>query len=160
MSIAKINHVQAARKTQGTCGKCQTPINIGDPYRWYKVGFRARFKHVRCTSSACMPRPSELESSRISEVYAAQEDAQDRIEGAETVAEMNEAISDLQDAIEQLAEEYRDASENEDGVVFNTTAEEYADILDGNSLDEVDEDLDIEDAREEALQIINDIETP
>jgi hypothetical protein len=160
VSIAKITTVQRSRKAQGNCGKCRKPINVGDPYKWFKVGFRSRFKHVRCLDPACHPRYSELESSRLSELYAAQEDAEYRIEGAESIDEINEAISDLQDAIEALADEYEQASENEDGVVFNTTAAEYAEVLQSNDLQPVEEDTDLGEAKEEAQQIINDIETP
>jgi len=160
MSIAKINTVQHARKDQGKCGRCRKPIAIGDPYKWYKVGFRSRLKRVRCLQPSCAPRLSELESSRISEIYAAQEEAESMIEGAETIEEINEAISVVQDAIEELADEYEQASENEDGVVFNTTAAEYAEALQGNELEQVDDDGDLDEAKEEARAIINEIELP
>lgn len=68
--MPRINRVKKARKHQGHCGSCGKELPPGSSYIWWKFRYGAR--HVRCTSSACSPKQSELTSSdRLSRVYAA-----------------------------------------------------------------------------------------
>jgi hypothetical protein len=120
------------------CGKCGTEIKVGDPYRWFQVGFRSHYKQVRCVEISCSPKTSELESSKLSSVYAAIEDAEATIAEADEPDEIESAVQDVANTVREVADEYREASVNPNtGAVFNTEAEERADTLD-SSADELE----------------------
>lgn len=106
MSIAKVTLVQKSMK-DGVCEKCRVELPKGSPYRWFKVGFRSRYKHVRCTSSACNPRYSELESSSKSNLYAAVEDFESN--EFEEIDDVQAAWDELVGAFDEYASEARDA---------------------------------------------------
>lgn len=127
MSLAKINEVAKARKKPGQCEKCKVDLNVGDPYLWYTVGFRSNFKHIRCTKTACYPKPSERESSLVSGIYAAQEEFD--VSGADNVEDIEADIEAVVDAINEVAEQYRDAGTNDAGVEWRPDMIERADEL-------------------------------
>lgn len=136
MSQARVKTVMRAQKDQGACEKCRTPLPKGSPYRWFKVGFRSRYKHRRCMSPACAPRPSELESSKLADVYSAQEDAEANIDAAGDVEDVKVAVQEFVDRVNEVAEEYREAATNPNtGSVFNPEAEERADNLESAASD-------------------------
>jgi hypothetical protein len=128
MSIARVTTVQKSRKP-GKCEKCGIDLPVGSTYRHFKVGFRSRHVHKRCMASACSPKTSELESSMLSDVYAAMEDAEDQAGSVESVEDAQEILQVLADAIREVASAYEEASTNDDGVVFNTEAEERQQVL-------------------------------
>lgn len=130
MSLAKINLIKKVRKTTA-CEKCHDPINVGQPAVKYAVGFRGRTQ-VRCSKSACFPKPSERESSLVSSVYAAQEDV-------DTSTAMN--VEDLETIRDDVATATREvAGEYEDSEMFekNYDLQERAETLNSaaDSLDE------------------------
>lgn len=134
MSIARVTTVKSARKDQGTCGKCGTPLPKGSAYRWYTVGFRSHYKHRRCMAPTCTPLASELESSKVASIYAAQESAEDAINEATSGDDIQAAIDEVIEAIREVAEEYREAAVNPNtGEVFNLDSEERADTLEGSA---------------------------
>lgn len=137
MSVAKVHTVAKARKDQGECESCRTPLPAGSPYRWFSVGFRSKFKHKRCTKPVCTPRPSQLESSKLADVYAAQEDAEDAIDSASEIDDITAAVGELGSAIREVADEYTEASTDDNGTVFNIEAQERAETLEA-AADECD----------------------
>lgn len=134
MSLAKITTVQTSRNDL-TCGKCRTELPKGSAYRWFKVGFRSRVKNVRCMNAKCSPTMSERESSKIAAIYAAYEDFESG--NYDTVDDIEEALQEVASVIREVAEEYQEASEDENGNVFNTLAEERAELLEA-AADEVE----------------------
>lgn len=136
MSQAKVYSVGAARKDQGKCGNCSTPILVGMPYRHFTVGFRSRNKQVRCMKSSCTPTRAQRESSRLSEIYEVIDAAS--FDDCETAEDIRGVLDEVAQAARDLAQEYADASVNPNtGAVFNADAEErgqnleaYADELD------------------------------
>jgi hypothetical protein len=135
MSLAKLNtSVFAARK--GATLNCERghPIQKGEKYIWFKVGFRSRTKHVRCMLPAHAPRDSERESSILSEVYAAQESARDSLDTLDpaTVEEqdLNDIITTAAEAVQAVAEQYREAAEAFGGAGDNA---DRADTLEGSA---------------------------
>jgi hypothetical protein len=131
VSIAKIQTVQRSRK-EYVCEKCRDVLPVGSQYRHYTVGFRSKYKHVRCMKDTCFPRSSELESSRLSDVYAAQENAEDQLNAlalSSTPDDISAILEELASAIREVAEEYEAAAENEYGVVFNQDSADRAEIL-------------------------------
>lgn len=117
--MPRVNHVKNARKDQGSCGKCGKPLNVGDPYRWWK--FRYGGKHKRCMAPECSPKAADLtQSPFLSTLYTAQEVLNDA--GSEAVPE--DAAAMLRDGAEQLreaAEIRTEAADNmEDGFGHET----------------------------------------
>jgi hypothetical protein len=150
MSLARITKVAKSQKP-GVCEKCKVELPKGSPYIWYKVGFRSRFKHVRCDSAACYPKQSERESSQIASIYAAQEEFEDALDGCTTADEITELLGPVAEAIREVAEAYREAAINPNtGDIFNPNLDERADTLE-SAADEV-ENADIEDETTECEQ--------
>jgi hypothetical protein len=141
VSVARITNVKKSLKP-GKCEKCGTELPKGSPYLWYKVGFRSRHKHVRCTEAACFPKDSERESSLLSSVYAAKEAAEETIQSADNAEDMQQALTDYAEAIREVADQYEEAMTDDQGNVFNTTAEERYENL-TSAADEI-EGIDID----------------
>lgn len=129
MSLAKVNQIGRVRKA-ATCEKCGDAINVGDGAVKFAVGFRGRTR-VRCTKSECFPKPSERESSMVSSVYAAQEEAD--IDGAGSLEELEQVRDDVANATREVAGEY-EASEMFEK---NYDLQERADML-NNAADELE----------------------
>jgi hypothetical protein len=129
MSLAKINQVGKVRKVT-ECEKCKDKIYIGQPAVKFAVGFRGRTQ-VRCSKSACFPKPSERESSLVSSVYAAQEEADTA--GAGSLEDLETIRDDVATATREVAGEYEDSEMFEK----NYDLQERADMLNG-AADELD----------------------
>lgn len=137
MSQARIYQQRfAARKGKTiSCEKCKDPIPKGATYRSFQVGFRSRYTHVRCMKASCTPRPSELESSMLAEVYSAQEGAQDELTALEN-GDPGEDASDIKSVVEScgegirgVADQYREAAEAMGSAGEGSDNEERADTL-------------------------------
>jgi hypothetical protein len=139
MSQARVSYVKSSRK-EGKCEKCKTVLPPKSAYRYFYVGFRSTWKHVRCMESACNPKMSELESSKLGQVYAAMEDAEDNIRGCTDWDGIKEALDSVAEALRDTASEYEEASMSPNGDVFNTDAEERAQNLESaaDSIEEID----------------------
>lgn len=105
----------------GTVGmRCQGPgdehyIRKGDKYLSFAPGFRAPLR-VRCMQHP--PRPSELDSSLMSQVLAAQEDAIANLAAIDlsqdpddTKQAVNDEIENVRSAVEDVVQAYNDADE-------------------------------------------------
>lgn len=137
--MARTTTVKAARKPQGNCGRCGKEIRKGDSYVHASPGFRSR-KLVRCTDFDCRFRQSDLTTSKLSAIYAAQEGAEDDIAALDadstdkgTLEQILEAVAD---AADEVAQEYRDASDawadgqgHEEWTDWAEECETYADDL-------------------------------
>lgn len=141
MSIARV-YSHPSRK-EYTCEKCRQPIPKGDTYLSYKVGFRSGYTHRRHVG--CRPRNSELESSMLSEAYAAVEGAEDAISSAEVAEDFTAALEEAASGIREVAEQYREAAEAMGGAGYEN--EERADALESaaDELESVDFDDNTED---------------
>lgn len=139
---ARVKTVQKSRKA-GKCSACGDPLPIGSAYRYFKPGFRTRLKVIRCMKPECTPKASELTTSRMSEAYAAQEDAHAAIESAETVDDLTSALEDAAGRASDLKDEYDQAIEAapmlEEQVQPQVDAlEAWAETLEGVSLDDIE----------------------
>lgn len=131
-----------------TCGKCGTTIEVGAPYKHVttKSGPYGGRTLYRC--DACPTwRQSELSSSKMAGVYAAQEQAADQIADCDNEDALQELASDLASQIREVADEYRESADNMvDGFGHETYVSdalvEKADELEGWA-DEI-ENLDFE----------------
>jgi hypothetical protein len=105
---AKIHTVAKSMK-EVECTKCHDTIPVGSPYQYFKPGYRGRLKVRRCMKPDCTPKRSELDTSKLAEVYAAQEDATDTIANATTIADVTEAVDAVHEEAERIQQEYQDA---------------------------------------------------
>lgn len=147
------SQIKSNRGRERSCGRCGRTIEQGESY--FKWSFRYGGTHFRCKDHP--PRPSELTQSKMAEVYAAIENAEDGLPGAEGVDDIRDLINEVAEAANQVAEEYREAAEPFQGQGENA---ERADDLEGWAQDleyfDADEDEDADDplegAREEARE--------
>ena len=168
MSIARLVTVQKSRKSkkygERKCGACSTAIPTGAPYRYFTVGFHSNFPHVRCLKTTCSPKPSELESSQLSEAFSAQETAIADLAGLSSQGEtsdIQQILDDFADALTSLSENYREADEAFGGG-GSTRSGEMADTLEtaaselsdwSPSSDELDEFCDVHEDEVSALEL-------
>ncbi|KKK54272.1 hypothetical protein LCGC14_3086400 [marine sediment metagenome] len=151
--MARVTQVQHARK-ENRCGKCGTPILVGDPYRHASPRAHlatAGIKMVRCIKATCAFKTSDLTTSKMSGVYATQEDLQLAIDGDFTPADVLNSLQEAAEAVRAVGKEYREGATNiEDGFGHETmqsqemtekadALDEYADALENVSLDDADE---------------------
>jgi len=106
----KVNTVKKAQKDQGTCPACGKEIKAGDAYKWAKGRFTS--KKIRCES--CAFRQSDLTSSdKLSQVYAAQEAAEDAMAEWDGDGEEAKSIMEtLAEAIREVAQEYQESADS------------------------------------------------
>lgn len=165
--MARVTHVEHARKAQDPCTKCGVAIQAGDTYRWWK--FRFGPKHVRCGKPDCAPRASDLTQS---DFYSTLFDLGDRLQAAledfrnggiadDLSSELTDIASDLRSLGEECQEKYDNMpdglQQGDTGQLLQTRAEECeskADELESaastlNSFDPDEEDQ--EQARESAV---------
>lgn len=119
MSIAKITHVAASRKAPGKCEECGVRLPVGSGYKHMSVGFRG-VKRVRCTNCPDW-KLSERESGHVASVYAAQEDAHERIDTLtfdddpspeDVESALVDILQDVATAAEEASEAYGEAFDN------------------------------------------------
>jgi hypothetical protein len=134
------------------CGRCGAEIVPGEDY--FKWSFRYGGTRTNCYRHR--PRPSELTQSKLSEVYAAVESAEDALKGEGlTVSDIQEAVGEVAEVVEEVAGEYEEAAEP-----FNYQGEhqERADELRdwGSELEGFypDESDDVQEVRDEALELV------
>jgi hypothetical protein len=146
MSLARVYSAKARKTTQKvygrdiplTCGVDGKQIEVGETYYFFYLGYRAAQKTVRCTKH--YPKQSERESSLLASVYAAQEDAEDQLEGidARDSSDADSQVTDILqyviDAADEVVQQYREADENFGGG-GNTDSAQRADDLEAFSSD-------------------------
>lgn len=171
MSIAKVEHTKKARKDQGKCGHCATPLPVGSEYRYW-ASFRGP-KQVRCMDPGCTPRRSELESSKLSSIYAAQEDAEDSLNHLDAVGDVDDIkdevttiVREVGSVVQEVAEEYRESSTDDYGNIFNPDMNDRADVLESSASEleswepttaDPDDETDLHDWLEEIKQEAQDV---
>jgi len=164
---ARVKHVKRAQK-EYTCGKCRNTIAKSDPYRWAKPGFRSKTKLVRCMTPACVFRPSELDTSKMSDAYAAIEGAEDDLGGCETIEDAKGVFEACAEGLRGVAGEYQEASDQWADGQGHEEWQERADMLEEAAqtlddwADQYDEDEPPlpEDVRAEANDCLMQLELP
>jgi hypothetical protein len=132
--------VHSAKKNRGgkktyTCGRCGNVIEPGEKYFFWEPRYGG--KQIRCKDH--YPRQSEMTTSKMSEVYAACEDAEDYAQayaGSDAGDYMAQVTATAEKATE-IADQYRDAAEHFGGAGENA---DRADELEGfaSELESVD----------------------
>jgi hypothetical protein len=142
MSIARVTTVTKSLKPY-TCGKCREELPKGSTYRWYKVGFRTRYRSIRCMKPECTPRNSELDGSKMATVWDAQESFEDALSSAGCKSDIESALEEYAGAVREVGEEYREAGTDDNGTEWSPDSIERADTLE-SAADEI-ESIDLSD---------------
>jgi hypothetical protein len=131
--MARTNYaVFAARKGATlTCSKDGAPILKGERYMWVKPRSSYR-KLVRCMAHPF--KQSEITTSKMAGVYAAQENATDELTALTgqpgDVGDLSSILEAAAESIREVAQEYRDAAEaSPTGLVFGEDLNEKADEI-------------------------------
>lgn len=100
-------------KPMPTCGKCGKTIEVGQPYKWVKTksGPYGGAKLIRCATCPTW-KQSELSSSKMAGVYAAEEQCDEQLGECNEVGDLEALRDDLADQIESVADEYQESAEN------------------------------------------------
>jgi hypothetical protein len=130
---SKMHYIKTSQ-SDITCTKCGDVVPKGSPYCYFKPGFRGRAKVRRCMKPECHPTRSERNTSKMGEVYAAQEDAETTIRSLtwSDEASFDEQVNDIEEALNAVAEQ------------ADATAEEYdealqaAPVLEGTVQEKID----------------------
>jgi len=125
MGIAKLNTVKKARKDQGECGRCKSPIAAGDAYLWWTTGFRSKAKSKRC--EACGPPPlSDRESNyKRAAILAASEDFHGTIIDCLDREAIVCALESLAEALQEAASMFEESADSiEEGFGHETSQSE------------------------------------
>jgi len=139
----RTTHVAKAQKDQRNCEVCGEPITKGMAYKWVKPRYGGkRVRHETCRDW----RASELTSSKMAGVYAAQEAFGDL--SPSSIEDVSDAVHTAGEEVRNVAEEYRESAQNiEDGFQHPTfmsdelnekadELESWADELEGFEVDE------------------------
>jgi hypothetical protein len=164
--MPRVNYVKKARKDQGRCSKCGDEIKAGDPYRHWS--FRYGGKRKRCMKASCSPRQSDLTQSKLAGAYAAIEDAEDSIDAAGTLSDIAEALQSAAEGVRDVAQEYQDAAESQrdyfpDSPIADENEERaqelewFADDLENKGSEIDGEDLDLDEAVDEARDVLSEM---
>ncbi len=151
-----------------TCGKCGVEIKPGDPYKWVKTksgpyGGSTKYRCSTCPSW----RPSELSSSKMAGIYAAQEHLADVLFNAEDESELADLATEFAEAVKEVAEEYRESQSNMvDGFGHETyisdelgekadSLDDWASDIENESFDSFDEEEPTEDEFTDADGVVD-----
>jgi len=95
------------------CGKCGKEIEPGMAYRWVqpKSGPYGGTKRYICLDCPTW-RQSELSSSKMAGVYAAQEQCDDDLYNCGDTSDLESLRDDLADQVEAVADEYDESAQN------------------------------------------------
>lgn len=140
MSIARLHRVERANKPQGECGKCHKPINKGDGYQWWTIGFRSRNKRKHCLD--CPVTQSQRESNdTIAMIYVAGENFDKALMDATTKDDLKSACDTAAEEVREAISDWEDKKSNLEGAFpggspiieqieeYITQAESLADAL-------------------------------
>lgn len=105
--MPRVNRVEKCRKSPGKCTRCSKKIKKGDPYLWWKFNFGP--KYVRCSASACSPKPSELTRS---EFWGRVRDLQAEGFGGENFEDLKDRTTSVIDELNSLADDCEEKFNN------------------------------------------------
>lgn len=136
------------------CGACGKDIEPGQPYKWVKTksgpyGGAKMNRHEGCPTW----KPSELTSSKMSGIYAAQEECDEQVGSCESIEDLESLRDSLAEQIRGVAEEYEESAINiEEGFGHETSmSEELKENLSFDPFEETAPDDLPEDADEDTV---------
>lgn len=151
--MPRVHVIKKARKPQGPCGKCETPIEPGDGYRYWE--FRYGGKRKRCMNHACKPTRADLtQSGYLKQLYSIIDQAAEM--EYTSVEQFEEYRDELVQELEQLRDEVQESLDNmpehlQDSSSSGELLNERLDALEGaiSELECIDtDDEDVEDSEE------------
>jgi hypothetical protein len=108
--MAQTHTVKAAQKAQ-RCNTCGQPIEVGQSYKWFKMKL-ARGGVKKSYHPGCNIPPSHRTTSRMGQIWDAQEVASNGIFGAESLADIEAELQSFAEAVRSVGEEYTESADN------------------------------------------------
>ena len=141
--MAQTHHVAARRVgTRGAydlnCRACGQPIEIGQPYKWFKQK-QARGGIKKCYHPGCEIPPSHRTTSRMGTIWDAQ--AALSLDGCESVEDIATEMQSFAETVREVGTEYTESADNmESG--FGHETEQSSELRDrGEQLESWADDL-------------------
>jgi len=118
--MPRVKHVEHARKPAGKCGCCGAEIQVGAGYYW--LAFRFGGKRIRCAKPECRFKRSDMTQSKLSGVYAAQEDAEAALAkwDRKSVEALQEIVTTAGESVREVLDEYESAAEEHPNLAGQT----------------------------------------
>ena len=112
--MAQTHHVAARRVgTRGAydlnCRACGQPIQIGEPYKWFKQK-QARGGIKKCYHPGCTIPPSHRTTSRMGTIWDAQADLS--LDGCESLDDISTAMQEFAETVREVGNEYTESADN------------------------------------------------
>lgn len=103
----RVHHVKSARKAKSVrrCISCGHEVERFESYKYAEPRYGGKL--IWCYK--CTPRRSQMTSSKLSAVYAAQEDAEKSLDQVETPEDVTSTLEECASAAREVAEEYRES---------------------------------------------------
>jgi hypothetical protein len=121
VSLCRVTRVAKARKAQGKCGKCQTPIEAGDGYRWWKGRYGPTYR--RCLKASCSPKLWELETNATKAQDIEGSTYASYAQGADNPADAAMHLRDALSIAEGLVEDLSERVSNKEGTALESSSE-------------------------------------
>lgn len=135
MRVHYVGKARAAR-TPRRCISCGHEVQPGESYKRAEP----RYGPVLIWCHSCSPRPSQMTSSKLSAVYAAQEDFASEIGSLDNATDIEAALATVAEAAEEVAQEYQDSIDAmPESLQEGPTGEEMREKID--ALEEYAQDL-------------------
>lgn len=149
--MTRINHVEKARKSPGSCSRCSAVIPNGSGYYW--IAFFRSPKRIRCEKPECRFRKSDTTQSKLSTVYAAQEAAEEALKAWDRKDHeaLQEIVTSCGGTVREVYDEYEDAANEHPNLASQTeevrsSLDSIASNLESFSVDEWDKDAETQEA--------------
>jgi hypothetical protein len=102
-------HTVAKSQKEHRCSACGQPIEVGQPYKWFKMKL-ARGGVKKSYHPGCNIPPSHRTTSRMGAIYDAQ--AALNLSGCETVEDVQSELQSFAETVREVAEGYAESADN------------------------------------------------
>lgn len=118
--MPKVYKVKKCRKSPGSCGKCATVIEKGQPYTYWQFAYCG--PSIRCSKPECQPKAADLTRSEFwGQIYTLQE----RTFDCETTEDFESERDEVAGELQNIASECEDKLSNmPDGLQQGPTGEQ------------------------------------
>lgn len=124
--MPRVNYSPRSRKLR-KCGSCGAEIQIGEPYRYWKLRYGG--KYTRCMKPECAPKPHELTSAKYGPLLSAAADAETAVNLAGSIEDINSQLDDVISQAEEVIGEYEDSIEQSPNLASANGWEETRDMI-------------------------------
>lgn len=124
--MPRVNYSPRSRKLR-RCGNCGAEIQVGEPYRYWKLRYGGKF--TRCMKPECAPKPHELTSAKYGPLLSAVADAETAVGQADSIEDISSQLDDIISQAEDVIGEYDDSIEQSPNLASANGWEETRDMI-------------------------------